>query len=100
MRPRASDQNYNYASNCINVIIVMHMSEEKYTSIRVRASTAEQLKILGRKGESYDDVVVWLLKNSKKRKLHSVVTSPKPASNELSRELPERRQDLGEEWHP
>jgi len=44
------------------------MSEEKYTSIRVKASTAEQLKSIGRKGESYDNVIEWLLKNSKKRK--------------------------------
>jgi hypothetical protein len=44
------------------------MTEEKYTSIRLRQSTADQLKEIGRKGESYDDVVAWLLKNSKKRK--------------------------------
>jgi predicted CopG family antitoxin len=46
----------------------MEMSEEKYTSIRLRQSTAEQLKEMGRKGESYDDIIAWLLKNSKKRK--------------------------------
>lgn len=44
------------------------MAEQKYTSIRVRVSTAEQLKMMGRKGESYDDVIVWLLKNCRKRK--------------------------------
>lgn len=46
----------------------MCMTEEKYTSIRLKVTTAEQLKQMGRKGESYDDVVAWLLKNSKKRK--------------------------------
>jgi uncharacterized protein YqeY len=54
------------------------MSEEKYTSIRLRQSTAEQLKVMGRKGESYDDVIAWLLKNSKKRKNPQVkYTEPK-----------------------
>jgi predicted CopG family antitoxin len=46
----------------------MHVTEEKYTSIRLRQKTAEQLKMMGRKGESYDDVIAWLLKNSRKRK--------------------------------
>ena len=46
----------------------MWMSAEKFTSIRVKVSTAEQLRGIGRKGESYDDVIAWLLKNSKKRK--------------------------------
>jgi predicted CopG family antitoxin len=44
------------------------MAEEKYTSIRIQTSTAEQLKMMGRKGESYDDIISWLLKNSRKRK--------------------------------
>ena len=44
------------------------MAEEKYTSIRLRQSTADELKAIGRKGESYDDVIAWLLRNSKKRK--------------------------------
>jgi hypothetical protein len=52
----------------ITVIDVLYMAEEKYTSIRLKQSTADQLKEIGRKGESYDDVVAWLLKNSKKRK--------------------------------
>jgi predicted CopG family antitoxin len=46
----------------------MRMSAEKYSSIRVKQSTLEQLKELGHKGESYDDVIIWLLKHSKKRK--------------------------------
>lgn len=46
----------------------MRVAEERYTSIRVKVSTAEQLRLMGRKGESYDDVIAWLLKNSKKRK--------------------------------
>jgi predicted CopG family antitoxin len=48
------------------------MSVEKYTSIRVKQGTSERLKDIGRKGESYDDVIAWLLKNSKKRKANHV----------------------------
>jgi len=43
------------------------MAEDKYTSIRVKQSTAKRLAEIGRKGESYDDVIVWLLDHSKKR---------------------------------
>ena len=39
------------------------------TSVRLRQSTVERLKVLGRKGDSYDDIVVWLLEHSKKRRL-------------------------------
>ena len=46
----------------------MCMSEEKFTSIRVRQSTAKRLSEIGRKGESYDQIIVWLLDHSKKRK--------------------------------
>jgi len=45
------------------------MSEDKWTSIRLKRSTAQKLGEIGRKGESYDDLIVWLLENSKKRKL-------------------------------
>jgi hypothetical protein len=55
----------------------MHMAEEKYTSIRVKAWTAEQLKLMGRKGESYDDVIAWLLKNSRKRKSPKITYTSK-----------------------
>jgi hypothetical protein len=44
------------------------MSEEKYTSIRVKQSTAKHLAEIGKKGESYDQIIVWLLAHSKKRK--------------------------------
>ena len=55
------------------------MSEDKWTSIRLRKSTAKRLNDIGRKGESYDDLVVWLLDNSKKRKLKpGMKTSPDP----------------------
>lgn len=47
---------------------VMRMSEDKYTSIRVRKSTAQKLSQIGRKGESYDELIIWLIENSKKRK--------------------------------
>ena len=45
------------------------MIDERHTSIRLKQSTAQRLKYMGRKGESYDDIIVWLLKNSKKRKM-------------------------------
>jgi hypothetical protein len=38
------------------------------TSIRLRKSTVDRLKDLGSKGESYDDLILWLLDNSKRRK--------------------------------
>ena len=44
------------------------MSEKEYTSIRVRKETAKGLTLIGRKGESYDQIIVWLLAHSKKRK--------------------------------
>ncbi len=47
------------------------MSEDKWTSIRLRRSTAQRLSNIGFKGESYDDLIVWLLENCKKRKLSS-----------------------------
>jgi hypothetical protein len=55
------------------------MSEDKWTSIRVKKSTAQKLSDIGRKGESYDDLIVWLLENSKKRK-----ASYKPEKEEQS----------------
>jgi hypothetical protein len=45
------------------------MAEDKWTSIRLKKSTTQKLSQIGRKGESYDDLIVWLLENSKKRKL-------------------------------
>jgi hypothetical protein len=45
----------------------MFVSVEKYSSIRVTHETVERLKELGRKGESYEEVVVWLLDHAKKR---------------------------------
>jgi len=44
------------------------MSENKVTSIRVKQSTAQRLSEIGRKGESYDRIIVWLLDHTKKRK--------------------------------
>jgi len=42
---------------------------EIVTSVRLKQSTVERLKVLGRKGNSYDDIVCWLLEHSKKRRL-------------------------------
>jgi hypothetical protein len=44
------------------------VSVEKHTSIRVKQSTAQRLSEIGRKGESYDQIIVWLLNHCKKRK--------------------------------
>lgn len=40
---------------------------EIVTSVRLKQSTVERLKAIGRKGESYDTIVVWLLEHSKRR---------------------------------
>jgi hypothetical protein len=45
----------------------MFVSAEKYSSVRVTHETLERLKELGRKGESYEQVIVWLLDHAKKR---------------------------------
>ena len=47
---------------------MLNVSAEKYTSIRVKGSTAQRLTEIGRKGESYDTIIVWLLDHTKKRK--------------------------------
>ena len=69
----------NYAS-CIKIIFVMHynawlmvmfMSEEsagKWTSIRVRKETVSMLKELGRKGETYDDIIRRLIERVTRRR--------------------------------
>ncbi|MCK4669124.1 hypothetical protein KAT21_03270 [Candidatus Bathyarchaeota archaeon] len=41
----------------------------KYSSIRVRRSTLDELKSIGRKGETYDDVICWLLAHRPKRRV-------------------------------
>jgi len=46
------------------------MSHKKHnpndiTTIRVRWSTKEELDKLGRKGESYEDIILWLIKIAK-----------------------------------
>jgi hypothetical protein len=38
------------------------------SSIRLSKEVIERLKSLGRKGESYEDIVLWLLDNSKKKR--------------------------------
>jgi predicted CopG family antitoxin len=38
------------------------------SSIRLRKETIEELKSLGKKGDSYDEIVIWLLNNRKRRK--------------------------------
>lgn len=45
------------------------MSETKITSVRLKKNTLERLKALGHKGESYEDIVLWLLENCKKKRL-------------------------------
>ena len=44
------------------------MTEDKLTSIRVKPNVLRTLKDLGRKGESYNDIIQWLLDNRKKKR--------------------------------
>ena len=39
-----------------------------WTSIRLREDTVVRIAALGRKGETYDTIVVWLLANCKKKR--------------------------------
>lgn len=43
----------------------MSHKPEDITTIRVRWSTKEELKKLGRKDESYEDIILWLIKIAK-----------------------------------
>jgi hypothetical protein len=43
--------------------------EDKYTSIRVKRSTVDKLKGIGRKGETYNDIILWLLSHRPKRRI-------------------------------
>ncbi len=43
--------------------------EDRYTSIRVKRSTLDELKGIGRKGETYDSVIRWLLAHRPKRRV-------------------------------
>ena len=47
---------------------VTQVSEGGFSSIRVKHTTRERLKRLGNKGESYENVIEWLLDNCKKRR--------------------------------
>jgi len=54
------------------------MSKE-WTTIRVRRTTAQKLKSLGKMGESYDDVINRLIKEHEdveRARLKNTVTSP------------------------
>lgn len=44
------------------------MDLEKTTSIRLHQTTVDCLKELGKKGESYDLIILWLLNNCKKKR--------------------------------
>jgi len=53
-----------------NSYAVYSMSDkDKYSSIRVKRSTLDELKSIGRKGETYDDVICWLLAHRPKRRV-------------------------------
>jgi len=43
--------------------------EDRYTSIRVKRSTLDELKGIGRKGETYDSIIRWLLAHRPKRRV-------------------------------
>ena len=80
----AAVNSMNYAL-CITVIFVMHVnaklikgdsmveeaSVQMWTSIRVRRETADMLKELGRKGETYDDIIRRLIDRVKRRRKRS-----------------------------
>ena len=80
----AAVNSMNYAL-CITVIFVMHInaklikgdsmveeaSVQKWTSIRVRRETADMLKELGRKGETYDDIIRRLIDRVRRRRKRS-----------------------------
>jgi len=82
----AAVNSLNYAL-CITVIFVMHInaklikgdsmtenaSVQKWTSIRVRRETADMLKELGRKGETYDEIIRRLIDRVKRRRKKRVV---------------------------
>ena len=51
-----------------DVIETNDAAAEGFSSIRVKRSTRQRLEAIGRKGESYEDVVTWLLDNAKSRK--------------------------------
>jgi len=77
----ATVNSVNYAP-CITVIFVMRTNAElikgdsmtenasvqKWTSIRVRRETADMLKELGRKGETYDEIIRRLIDRVKRRR--------------------------------
>jgi len=43
---------------CINM-------DEKYTTIRISKEVRDQLKAIGRKGDSYDDVILKLIEQAR-----------------------------------
>ena len=51
--------------------MVEETSAQKWTSIRVRRETADMLKELGRKGETYDDIIRHLIDRVKRRRKKS-----------------------------
>ncbi|MCD6241305.1 hypothetical protein J7K27_07300 [Candidatus Bathyarchaeota archaeon] len=51
--------------------MVEEASIQKWTSIRVRRETADMLKELGRKGETYDDIIRRLIDRVKRRRKRS-----------------------------
>lgn len=38
------------------------------TSVRLRKTTLKRLQALGHKGESYEDIIIWLLETGKKKR--------------------------------
>jgi len=46
------------------------LEEVSKTSIQIEAETRDKLRSLGRKGDSYDDIIIWLIQElgGKKRR--------------------------------
>jgi hypothetical protein len=59
----------NHKTGKIAPIPMLQGAVDKDTSIRIKQSTVQRLKLLGRYGETFDDIIVWLLEHSKRRKL-------------------------------
>ena len=45
-----------------------HKIDKSLTTVRIKKTTLERLNAVGRKGETYEDIIVWLLDHSKKKR--------------------------------
>jgi hypothetical protein len=57
-----------YNSTVNRISIMSNMEEVPKTSIQIETDTRDKLREKGRKGDSYDDIIIWLLKIAKDQK--------------------------------